>query len=56
MDTMQERLAKVKLDIEKLTTFIGQSAEKLKCRMCEYNHLKDQITINQAQEYVNSLK
>ncbi len=55
--TLNEKLSRCELDIQNLTALIGQSLEKLKCRMCEYRHLQEELYkqdgIEKANIYAN---
>ena len=53
MDNINEKLSHCELDIQNLTAFIGQSLEKLKCRMCEYRHLQRQLYVRDGIEKAN---
>ena len=59
MENISEQLSHCERDIQNLTAFISQSLEKLKCRMCEYNHLQRELYIEngieKTQKYVDSL-
>lgn len=53
INQIHEQMAKCELDINNLTTFINQSLEKLKCKLCEYHHLQKELYIQDGLEKAN---